>query len=130
MHRKGVEVIDGNVEKSLQLLGVQIHGQHALNSGGRQKVGHQLRGDGHAWLILAVLACIAEKRDHRRDAGGTRSPGGIHQDQELHQVLVGGRAGRLDDEDVAAANVFVDLDEGFAVRKRTYRRIARATRPR
>ena len=35
--------------------------------------------------------------------------------QQLHQVLVGRRAGRLDHEDVARAHVLLDLDVDLAV---------------
>ena len=36
-------------------------------------------------------------------------------DQELHQIVVGGVGGRLDDEDVLAADVLVDLDEDLHI---------------
>ena len=44
--------------------------------------------------------------------------------KKLHQILIGRRTGRLNDEDVAAANVLVDLDKCLAIRKRTHRGIA------
>ena len=42
---------------------------------------------------------------------------GVEHHQELHQVVVHRRAGRLDDEDVRAPDVLVDLDEDLAVRE-------------
>ena len=62
-------MIDGNIEKSLQLLSVQIHRQDPLNACGCQKIRHELGSDGNTRLILAVLAGIAEKWDDRCDAG-------------------------------------------------------------
>ena len=72
---------------------MQIHRQDPLNSRGRQEIRHELGSNGHTRLVLAVLAGIAEKRNHRGDAGRARPPGRIHQNQQLHQILVG-RAGR------------------------------------
>jgi hypothetical protein len=48
---------------------MQIHRQDPLNSRGRQEIRHELGSDGNAWLILAVLAGIAEKWDDRCDTG-------------------------------------------------------------
>ena len=124
-HRKGIKMVDGNVEEPLQLLSMQIHRQHSLDPCGRQKICHELGGDRNTRLVLAVLAGIAEKWDHRCDAGRTRPPGGIHQNQQLHQVLVGRRTGGLNNEDVAAADVFIDLYKSFTVRKRTHCGIAK-----
>ena len=39
----------------------------------------------------------------------------IDHDQQFHQVLVGRGAGGLDDEDVAGADVLLDLDVDLAV---------------
>ena len=39
----------------------------------------------------------------------------VEGDQQLHQVVVGREGGRLDDEDILAADVLVDLDEHLHV---------------
>ena len=49
--------------------------------------------------------------------------GRVHQEQQLHHVL-GGRIGRLDDVDVPAAHVLVDLDEDLAVGEAPQRDLA------
>ena len=117
-HGLGVEVIDRDVEEPLDLRRVEVHGEHPVDAGGGEQVGDQLGGDRDARLVLAVLAGVAEKRHHGGDALGAGAARGIHHDEQLHQVVVGRRAGRLDDEDILAADVFVDLDEGLAVRER------------
>jgi hypothetical protein len=38
--------------------------------------------------------------------------------------VIGGRAGGLDDKNVLAPDVFLDFDEGFAIRKRRNRAFA------
>jgi hypothetical protein len=111
-------MVHGDVEKALHLLGVQIHREHAAHSRRMQKVRHQFRRNRHPRLIFAVLSGIPEKWDHRRNAIGARPARRVHHDEQFHQVLIGGRGGRLDDENVPAADVLLDLDVGFPVWKR------------
>jgi hypothetical protein len=118
--RQGVDVIDRNVEEALNLLGVQVHGQHAVDAGGDEHVGDQLGGDRHARRTrTAILAGIAEVRDGGGDAAGRGALQRIDDDQQFHQVVVGRRAGGLQHEDVAAADVFLQLDTDFAIGKAT-----------
>ena len=65
----GVQVIDGNVEEALDLGGVQVEGQDAVGAGHRQQVGHQLGGDRHAALVLAILPGVAVIGHDGRDRG-------------------------------------------------------------
>ena len=117
-------MIHRNVEKPLQLLRMQVHGEQTIHPGGGDKVGHELGRDRHARLVFAVLTRVAKKRNDRRDPRGTGAACRIDQDEQFHQVMVRRRTCRLDDEDITAAHVLVDLDERFAVRKRTHRGIA------
>src|SRR6185369_17787787 len=100
-HGRGVDVVDGNVEEALDLVGMQVHGQHAIHADGFEHVGHDLGADRHAGgARAAVLARVAEVGNHRGDAPGRCALEGIDHDEELHQVLVRGRCtGGLDDED-------------------------------
>jgi hypothetical protein len=61
-HRLGRQVVDRNVKEALDLRRVQVQRQHAIRARRRQQVGHQLRRDRHAALVLAVLAGVAEVR--------------------------------------------------------------------
>ena len=92
------------------------------------QVGHQLGRDRHARLVLAVLPGVAEVRDHRRDPARRGALGRVQHDQQLHQVVRRGRR-RLHDEDVAAADVLVDLDRDLPVLEARHRRRRRAARP-
>ena len=118
-------MIDRDVEKSLHLLRVQIHRQHPAHARRGKEIRDQLGRDRHPRLIFAVLPGVTKERNHRRDAIGARAPRRIHHDQQLHQVLIRRRTGRLDDEDIAAADVLVDLDVGLAVGERADRRLAK-----
>src|SRR5690606_37939727 len=59
----------------------------------------------------------------RSDALRGGAPRRVHQDQELDQVVICGRTGRLDDEHILAADVLVDLHERLTVRKTCDRRL-------
>jgi len=110
-------VVDRDVEEALDLLAVQIHRQDAIGSGGDEQVGDQLGGDGNARLILAILTRIAVERDHGRDAVGGGTTGCIDHDEQLHQVVIRRRAGRLDQINIRAADVLVDLHKRFPIRE-------------
>ena len=69
-HRRGVEMVDGDVEEALDLGGVQVHRQHAVGAGPGDQVGHQLGGDRHAAFVLAVLPGVAEVGNDGRDPLG------------------------------------------------------------
>ena len=116
-HRRGEEVIHRQVEETLDLRLVQVHAQHAIHARRGEHVGHQLRRDRHARLVLAVLPAVAVIRDHGGNAGRRRPAERIGHDHQLHQVGIHRGAGRLHDEDVGAANVFVDLERDFGVGK-------------
>ena len=113
--RGRVEVVHRDVEEALDLAGVQVERQNAVDAGLRHQVRHQLRRDRGAGRRAAVLAGVAEIGDHGGDARGRGAAQRVGDDEQLHQVVVGGVAGGLHDEDVLAADVVVDLDEDFLV---------------
>jgi hypothetical protein len=110
-HRAGVDVVDRDVEETLDLVGVQVHRQHALDAHRLEHVGHHLGADRHPRAARpAVLPGVAEVGDHGRDAACAGTLERIDHDEQLHQVLVRRAAGGLHDEDVAGAHVLADLD--------------------
>jgi hypothetical protein len=94
---------------------MQIERQHAVGAGLGDQIGDQLGGDRRAAGHAAVLAGIAEIGQHRGDAPGRGSAERIDHDEQFHQVIVGRKGGRLQDEDVLAAHVFLNLDENLLV---------------
>jgi len=117
-------VVDGYIEETLDLLTVEIHGQHAVRSGGGEQVGHELGRDRNAGLIFTILTCVAVERNNRRDALSRGASRSVDHDEQLHQVMVRRWARRLNEEYVVTANVLVDLHEGFAVRETCDRGLA------
>ena len=94
---------------------MQVHGKYAVGAGGLDDVRNELCGDGVAALRLAVLTGVAEVRD---DSGDTTGAGAVHRvdhDEQLHQVVVHGLAGRLHDEHIRAADGLKDGNGAFAV---------------
>ena len=94
---------------------MQVHGKYAVGAGGLDEVRNELCGDGVAALRLAVLTGVAEVRD---DSGDTTGAGTVHRvdhDEQLHQVVVHGLAGRLHDEHIRAADGLKDGNGAFAV---------------
>ena len=110
----GVEGVDRNVEKSLDLVGVQVHRHHTVDTCGHQHVGYQLGADRHAGTVLAVLTRPAEVGHHGHDLMGRGAARGVDHHQQFHQV-VRGREGRLDDKDRTAADRLVVAGLEFAV---------------
>ena len=115
-------MIHRDVEEPLDLLCMQIHCQHATYSGGIQQIRDQFGCNGDPRLIFPVLARVPEEWNHRCDTIRAGPPCRIHHDQQLHQMLVSRRTGRLNDENVVASDVFLDPYVGLAVGKRADRR--------
>ena len=111
-------MVNRNVEKALYLLCVQVHCQNAAHARGVQQIRHELRRDRHTRLIFAVLTSVSEKWNHRRDPISASAPRCVHHNQELHQMLIGRRTCRLNDEDVVSANVLFDFHVSLTIRKR------------
>ena len=113
--RRGVKVVGRDIEEALDLPGMQVDRQHAVGAGAGDQVGDQLGRNRRARAGLAVLAGIAEIGEYSRDAACGRPAHRVDHDQQFHQVVVGRKRGRLDDEAVGAADVFLNLDKDLHV---------------
>ena len=115
--RRGLKVINRDVEESLYGGRVQVQGYDTVGAGGFQQVGDQFGGNGLPTGRFFLLAGVAEIGNHGRDASGRCASQRVNHDEQLHQVLVHRRGGGLDDEYVRTAHVLVYLHAGFAVRE-------------
>ncbi len=111
----GGQFIHRNVEEALNLPGVQVHGQHAVGSSHADAVGNEPRGDGHTWLIFFVAAAIGIVGDDGGDASGRCALAGVDHDEQFKDGRVDGNREGLNNEDIVAADVLVDLDEDIFV---------------
>ena len=119
VHKDGgtQHIVHGDVEKALDLVGVEVHGQHPVGARPGDEVGHQLGGDGVAGFGLAVLPGVAEVGDHGGDPPGGGPLQRVDHDEKLHQVVVHRGAGGLDDKHVGAADGLINGDKILAVGK-------------
>ncbi len=102
----GIERVDGQVEETLYLVGVQVHSHNAVDACGYEHVGHQACRDRNSRAILAILTRPAEVGYYGDDVVSRGAACGVGHHQKLHQI-VRGRECRLDDEHGASADRFV-----------------------
>ena len=95
------EVIHRHGEESVYLRRVEVHRQYPVDAGGDQQVGDETASQGDAGGVLFVGTGVGVVRDHRRDLRRRRATGRVDHQQQLHQMLLGGRHERLHDVDVA-----------------------------
>jgi hypothetical protein len=117
-------MIHWNVEKTLDLLGVEIHRQYSGRAGDGDEIGNQFRRDWNTGLVFPVLTGVSVIRNDRRYSGGGRAFGGVYHYEPLHQALIGGETDRLDDEYIRVTYVLTVFHEGFTIGKSGYLHIA------
>ena len=116
-------MVDRYVEEALYLVGMEVHGDHAVYAGGGEQVAHELGGNRHAGLVLAVLAGPAEVGYHGDGALGRCALAGVDHQQQLHEVVAGGE-GALYQVDFAAAYRLFKRNFKLAVGKVLYVHLA------
>ena len=115
-------------EEALDLAGVQVHRQHAVDPRGLEHARDEAGGDRLARRRLLVLARVAVPRRHGDHAVRRGADRRVDHHQQLHQRVVGGDPGarvaarRLDDEDVGAADRLLVAAVDLAVGERLERR--------
>ena len=113
--RQSNHVIYRNVEISLNLVCVKIHGDYPIHTGCYQQVCHQLCRNRISGLCLSVLTSITVIRNYRIDAACRCSLHGIYHNQEFHQIVVYRISGGLNDEYILVTNGLPDADRNLTV---------------
>ena len=111
----GKQIVGRDVEKALDLPGVEIDRQHAIGTRHCDQVRDELGRNRRAGSWFAVLPGIAEIRDDGGDALGRRALQRIDANQQFHQIVVRRIAGRLQHEHILAADILLNLDEDFLI---------------
>ena len=109
------QLVHGDVEEALDLALVEVHRQQPVSARDADHVRDEPRRDGHPRLVLLVGSAVGVVRDHRGDAPCAGALEGVDHDQELHDRLLDGRAGGLDQVHVVLADVVQDLHEDVLV---------------
>ena len=98
-------MIDRNIEEALNLIGMQVHCNEAVDTGHAQKVGDQFGGDRYAGFVFTVLSCPSEIGGYGDNRIGRSAFGSVDHKEKLHQI-VGVGISRLDQKYLATANRF------------------------
>jgi hypothetical protein len=107
-HRQRGHVVDRHAEEALDLAGMQVHREDAIDARRLQHVRHQTRGDGLARRRFLVLARVREPRHDGGDALRRGQASRVDHDQELDEVVVARARAGLDQEDVGASHRLVE----------------------
>jgi hypothetical protein len=113
--RLGPQIVDGNIEETLDLARVQVHGDEMVAAGHDEHIRDQLRRNRRAAFVLLVHARVGEARNNGSNAARGRRLAGGNKDEELHEIIVHVVAARLQYEDVLVAHGLGDLDVDLAV---------------
>ena len=118
-YKSGVaqQVINGNVEEALDLGCVKVHSKHAVSAGCSDHIGNQLCRNGIAALSLAVLTGIAKVGDNCSNTARRCAAACIDHDEQLHQMVVYGFAGGLDEINITATDGLFQGNGCFAIRE-------------
>ena len=94
---------------------MDVDEDHSVDPHGFKEPGHIGSRDGYSWCGFAILSCVSVVGDDDVDFFGAGSAHGGDHEEQLHEVLVDGGGGGLDNEDVFGTNVFVHLDAHLSV---------------
>ena len=108
-------MIDRNIEESLNLSGMKIHRNHPGNAGSRHQVSNQFGRNRFAATGLAVLTGISIIRHNCRNVTGRSTFQRICHNQQFHQRIIGRLTCRLNDENILAADTFINHNLNFTV---------------
>jgi hypothetical protein len=89
---------------------VEVHSDDAIQAACSDQVSDDASTYGLAPPSSAILPGISEVWNHRRQTGRPGTPTGIGHKKEFEQMLVYGRASRLDEIDVVSAHTFLEFD--------------------
>ena len=80
-------MVDRDVEETLNLVCMQIHGNQTVDACYAQQVSYQFGTDRHTRLVLTVLTRPSEIGKYGDDTLGRCAFGRINHQQEFHQVV-------------------------------------------
>ena len=100
---RSIQMIDRHIEEALDLVGMEIHRDQAVDAGNCQHVRNQLSADSHTRLVLTVLTRPAEIRDYSDDLISGSPLGRINHQEQLHQIVCAWHS-RLNQENIMAAH--------------------------
>ena len=110
-------MVDRAVEEALLLGGVKIDTHHTIGAGGLVQVGNEARRNGFAALVFLILTGIGVEGGDCGDALRGSAFRSVDHDELLHDPLIDVTRVGLQDEDIRAANRFVEADVNLTARE-------------
>ena len=80
-------MVDRHIKETLNLIRMQIHRDEPVQTGHTQQIRNHFRPNGDPRLIFPVLTRPSEIRNNGNDRMCRSTFGGIHHQQEFHQVV-------------------------------------------
>ncbi len=109
-------VINRDVKEALDLLGVKIDRQNAIDANAGKEIRDHFSGNRYAsGAHAAVLTGIAEIGNNRGNTTSRSSTQRVDHHNQFHQIIIGGSTGGLDDENITTAYIFINLYTHFAI---------------
>jgi len=98
-----VEVVDRDIEETLDLRSVKIHSDDMVAAGGLKHVSHQTGSDGGTRFVLLVLTSVGEVGQDGGNATGRGCLASVDHDEQFHDSIVDvAGSGGLQDKDCDA----------------------------
>eukprot|EP00958_Prasinococcus_capsulatus_P006489 scaffold614_cov367-Prasinococcus_capsulatus_cf.AAC.21 len=111
-----VDVVYWDVKVAHALQRVDVQCDDTVHARLSQQVRHELGRDGFPLRFhLSIGTRVSKVRHYCGDGPGRRSPARVHQNEQLHERVVGWRAGGLDEVHVAPTDGFLDVYINLAV---------------
>jgi hypothetical protein len=86
--RLSIQVINRDIEETLNLTGVKVHRNDMVAAGGLEHVRHQFRGDRRTALVFLILTRVGEVGNNSCDTACRGSLAGVDHDKKLHQSVI------------------------------------------
>ena len=106
-----------DLEEALHLGSVEVEGDDTVDTGCLDRIGAHAGPDRDPGLVLLVALGVAEVGHDRSDRSGAGPFEGVDPKEELHEVVIGGKACSLHKEDVASPDVLQHSDEEVSLRE-------------
>ena len=103
---------------------MKINWHNTVHSHRSQELSDVARTDGDSRLHFTILSCIAVIRNDRSDRICWGFSQGWDQQEKLHEVIIDGLAGGLDDEYVFSSDRFFYLDFDLSIWKFAYKALS------
>lgn len=113
-HRLRVQIIHGDVKESLDLRGMQLHGDDVDCPSNQEHTGHKFHRNWSTTLVLFILADVWKTWDHL-----LRPPwmmiAGIDHNEKFHQFVIDLSTATMDNVDIVPSHAFNNLHAGLLV---------------